>query len=206
MEHNTTALVGLTGGIAAGKSTVSALLREAGVPIIDADLLAREVVEPGSSALQAIVKQFGPQILKPDGTLNRSGLGQIVFSDCDALGALNAITHPAILERARSRFDDLKGSGHPWCVYEAALIIENNLSLPLDLLIGVLCTPEEQIRRLRARNGLNEEQARARLAAQVDNDARVKVCDVLIRNDSDHEALIRKVSALKADLDQRFTP
>lgn len=206
MEHNATALVGLTGGIAAGKSTVSALLREAGVPIIDADLLAREVVEPGCSALQAIASHFGPQLVNPDGTLDRAGLGQIVFSDREALKALNAIMHPAILERALARFDDLKSAGHPWCIYEAALIIENNLSLPLDLLVGVLCAPEEQVRRLGIRNGLNEEQARARLATQVDNDARVAVCDVLIYNDGDHEALIKKVEVLKAELDRRFRP
>ena len=204
MHHGVTALVGLTGGIAAGKSTISSTLSELGVPIIDADILAREVVEPGSPALDAIAAHFGASFLNSEGQLDRPALGRLVFSDHKALMALNAITHPAILNRAKSSLRDIEDAGHRWCVYEAALILENNLSLPLALLIGVICDPEVQVTRLMARNGLDEAEARRRLAAQVDNATRKARCDEIIHNRGDLQSLRREVINLKERLDQRF--
>ena len=187
------AVVGLTGGIASGKSTVARGLRDRGVPVVDADLLARQVVEPGTPTLEQLRRTFGDEIIRDDGSLNRAALGRRVFEDPAELKRLNAITHPAILELATERLEALADKGHPWAVWEAALILENALHPPLSELVVVICDPEEQVRRIQSRDGLDEAEARARLRAQVDNPTRRARADLLVENDGSIQTLERRV-------------
>lgn len=197
-------MIGLTGGIASGKSTVAKRLRAAGVPVIDADQVAREVVAPGEDALIAIAARFGPEVLQEDGTLDRKGLGAIVFADPRELAALNAITHPAIMTRVGEHAQALAEDGHRWAVYEAALIVEHNLAPHLSQLIVVLCDPEAQVSRVMARDGLTEPEARQRLAAQTDNATREARADIVLRNDGSLEALIEATDQLITALASRY--
>ena len=197
-------MIGLTGGIASGKSTVAKRLRAAGVPVIDADQVAREVVEPGEDALTAIASRFGPEVIQEDGTLDRKGLGAIVFADPRELAALNAITHPAIMARVAEHAQALAEDGHRWAVYEAALIVEHDLAPHLSQLIVVLCDPEAQVRRVMDRDGLTEPEARQRLAAQTDNATREARADIVLRNDGPLEALIEATDQLIAGLAARY--
>ena len=159
-------LYGLTGGIASGKSTVSAMFREAGVPVIDADELAREVVEPGQPALTEIAVRF-PGTLTSEGTLDRAKLGALIFKDPAERAALGAITHPRIQALALERTTALAATGAPAAIYDAALLIENKLHEHMDGVILVSCPPEVQLARLMARNTLSEEQARQRMDSQM---------------------------------------
>ncbi len=198
------AVVGLTGGIASGKSTVAARLRERGVPVVDADRVAREVVEPGQPALEAIRARFGEGVMQADGALDRGALGARVFADPVELAALNAIVHPAILRRVGERMEALRGEGHPFVVYEAALILENRLAPGLDALVVVIAEPEVQVERLMARNALDEAAARARLAAQTDNATRLAAADLVIENHGDVEALRARTDEVVEALQARF--
>jgi dephospho-CoA kinase len=175
-------VIGLTGGIASGKSTVAAMLRELGAPVVDADELARRVVEPGSPGLAAIVERFGPDVLDAAGALDRKQLGARVFADPEARAALNAITHPRIAELSQREIARHAEAGAPVVIYEAALIVENRLHLGLDGLIVVSVPPEIQLARLRARDGLGQDAARARLAAQLPLADKVAVADQVIDN------------------------
>ena len=164
--HETTRVIGLTGGIASGKSTVADLLAERGVPVIDADQIAREVVRPGQPALDEIVATFGRAVLGPDGSLDRKALGRVIFADPQARHRLNTITHPRIAEETRRRIARLAEQGVPLVIYEAALIVENGLQAGLDGLIVVAVDESTQLARLCTRDGLTVEEAHARLAAQ----------------------------------------
>jgi len=199
-----TAVVGLTGGIASGKSTVAARWRERGVRVIDADVVAREVVAPGEPALAAIARTFGEELLLPDGSLDRARLGAIVFADAGALKRLNALTHPAILARVGAALASAQREGLPWIVYEAALILENGLSPGLTRLVAVITEPARQIERAMARDRLDERAARQRLAAQTDNEARRRAADLVIDNDGSLDDLLaaadRAFDALDAEL------
>ena len=186
----TTAIIGLTGGIACGKSTVAARLRERGATIIDADVLARAVVEPGEPALAAIVRAFGPAVLDAEGRLDRAQLGRIVFADPAALARLNAITHPAIAAKTGKALADAQRAGLPFIIYEAALILENKLAAGLTGLIVVMCPSDVQLARLMARSGLDEVEARRRIAAQTDDASRRAAATWVIENDSDVAALV----------------
>ncbi|MHB8420592.1 MAG: dephospho-CoA kinase [Myxococcales bacterium] len=159
-------LYGLTGGIASGKSTVAAMLRELGADIIDADLLAREVVEPGMPALAEVARRW-PDCIRPDGRLDRAKLAGRIFHDPEERRALEAIVHPAIQAEAARRTVALADAGRKVAFYEAALIFENGLEAGLDGVLLVACRPETQTSRLRQRDGLSEEDARGRLAAQL---------------------------------------
>lgn len=198
------AVVGLTGGIASGKSTVAARMAERGVPVVDADRIAREVVLPGSPVLARIVEVFGDEVLLADGSLDRPRLGARVFADPEALARLNALTHPAILARVASRLAELQKAGHRWAVYEAALVLENGLAPGLDALVSVVADPETQVRRLMARNDLTEEDARRRLAAQTDNATRRARSDVVIENDGSLEDLRRRTDEVVDELAAKF--
>ena len=175
-------VIGLTGGIASGKSTVAAMLRELGAPVVDADELARRVVEPGSAGLAAIVERFGPEVLDAAGALDRKQLGARVFADPEARAALNAITHPRIAELSQREIARHAAAGAPVVIYEAALIVENELHRGLDGLIVVSVPAEVQLERLMARDGLGEDEARARLAAQLPLADKVAVADQVIDN------------------------
>lgn len=175
-------VIGLTGGIASGKSTVASMLRELGAPIVDADLLAREVVEPGTPALAEIATRFGPDMIDDSGRLDRKRLAARVFADDVSRAQLNAITHPRIAEASRAAMGAMRGLGHPVAVYEAALLVENRIHLGLDGLIVVAVSEDEQIARLCRRDGIDADAARARLAAQLPLAAKVAAADWVIDN------------------------
>lgn len=195
-SRRSTAVVGLTGGIASGKSTVAEVLRQRGVRIIDADELAREVSQPGEPAFEALVKAFGDGILTPSGELDRKKLGDRVFGNPSAIATLNAITHPAILARTGKRLAEAQREGLGWVIYEAALILENKAEAGLSSLVCVICPPEVQHQRLMARNGFSAEEAQRRIASQTHNDHRREKATWLIKNDGDIEDLRRKANDL----------
>ncbi|HXU70842.1 MAG TPA: dephospho-CoA kinase [Polyangia bacterium] len=159
-------VVGLTGGIATGKSTAARVLSELGARVIDADAIAREIVAPGQPALAEIVQTFGREMLLPDGTLDRKRMGAVVFADADKRRALNAITHPRIAMETQARLARLRDEGTPVAVYEAALLVENGVHRGLEGLIVTTCDEATQLRRLIERDGFGEAEARARIAAQ----------------------------------------
>ncbi len=198
-------VVGLTGGIASGKSSVAKRLRERGIPVIDADQVAREVVEVGQITLTHIAERFGSEILLETGALDRKALGAIVFRDPKALADLNAITHPAILRRVAEHAQHYAREGHLWIVYEAALIIENQLSPTLDLLIAVICDPETQVTRMMTRDGFSDVEARQRLRSQTNNLTRKNYADLVIENDGSFSALMSATDRLIETLRARFT-
>ena len=185
--------VGLTGGIASGKSTAAKFFGALGVPILDSDQIARDVVEPGQPPLERLVERFGPAILTPDGHLDRPKLRDIVFSDPKARADLEALTHPAIgaaLE-ARSAI-----AGGPYQVIVIPLLIEKNLASQVDRVLVIDCPEELQLRRLRDRDGSTPHQAQAILDAQVSRAARLKAADDVIMNDADMSAVRAQVEAL----------
>jgi dephospho-CoA kinase len=159
--------LGLTGGIASGKSTVATMLREAGFEVIEADKLAHTLIEPGQPAYGEIVREFGASILGADGRVDRSKLAAIVFSDSARLQELNSIVHPRVHKELLHRFDDLAQAGkHKVVFVEAALLVEAGFLQQLDALVVAWCKPEQQLERLRSR-GLSEAEARTRIAAQM---------------------------------------
>lgn len=176
-------IVGLTGGIASGKSTVTSMLRARGVEVIDADQIAREIVQPGEEALAEIVATFGPEVLAADGTLDRPKLGARVFGDAEARGKLNMITHPRIAQRMWSKAEAASAAGHGWVVYDAALLVENGIHHMLDSLIVVAASRAAQVARVVARDGLSEAEAEARIAAQLPLEHKIAAADYVIWND-----------------------
>jgi len=204
MERHSTAVIGLTGGIASGKSTVAARWRERGARVIDADQLAREVVAPGEPALEAISRTFGPEFVRPDGSLDRKRLGAHVFAEPAAVARLNAITHPAILARVGAALAAAHREGLRWVVYEAALIIENQLSPGLSALVTVVCPPDLQDARAVARDGLDEALVRQRMENQTDNATRVARADMVIHNEGTLEALLADADRVYDELVGRW--
>ena len=159
-------VIGLTGGIASGKSTAARTLAELGARVVDADAVAREIVAPGQPALAEIVRAFGREMLLPDGTLDRKRLGAVIFADAEKRRALNAITHPRIAAETQARLQLLREAGVPVAVYEAALLVENGVHHALDGLVVVVCDEATQLGRLMSRDGYAEADARARMQAQ----------------------------------------
>jgi dephospho-CoA kinase len=193
-------LVGLTGGIATGKSTLAAALRALGVPVVDADQLARAVVAPGAPALQAIVREFGSGVLALDGTLDRKALGALVFADPDARRRLEAITHPAIRQAMVAETARLAGAGHDLAFYDAPLLFEVGLDQAMALVVVVDAPPEAQLRRLAARDGLSWAEAEARLAAQLPVAEKAARADVVVENGDETVPLGPRAARLVADL------
>jgi dephospho-CoA kinase len=159
-------LFGLTGGMGSGKSTVAARLRARGLPVIDADVLAREVVAPGTDGLLALVEAFGPSIVDASGSLDRKAVARIAFADAAGRRTLDAITHPRIARLAAERAAALAAAGAPLACYEAALIVENGAADRFRPLVVVTCPEDVQIARIRARDGASVEEALARIRAQ----------------------------------------
>ncbi|HEY5678090.1 MAG TPA: dephospho-CoA kinase, partial [Myxococcales bacterium] len=188
---------GLTGNIGSGKSTVGRMLAAAGIPVVDADQVAREVVEKGRPALREIASRF-PGVLLPDGSLDRKALAQRVFADKEEREALNHIIHPRIAEEVSARLAALAGAGHPVAVYEAALIVENGLDAGLDGLVVVVAEPEAQVARLRLRDGMTESEARARIAAQLPSAEKVRHATFAIENSGTEAELAAQVDRLAA--------
>jgi len=192
--------VGLTGGIASGKSFVATELRRLGLPVIDADELARRVVEPGQPALEAIVERFGASVVDLEGRLDRSKLGRIVFADQKARSDLEAITHPRIAAAAESWLKRQEVAGATMAVYEAPLIFETGLEAYLDIVVLVAATEETQLRRLIARDGLAEDEARQRLAAQMPTNEKTRRAHLVIWNDATLDDLRERVNEVYQEL------
>lgn len=182
-------VVGLTGGIATGKSTVAARLRDLGVPVIDADSIAREIVEPGRPALARIVDAFGPDVLDADGRLDRKAMRARISRDAEARRTLEAITHPEIRAAIGGQLAALAAAGARVAVVEAALMIETGSHRQYDAVLVVTCTPEAQLRRLVERDGHDEAAARALIATQLPLAEKERAATVVIRNDGDRDAL-----------------
>jgi dephospho-CoA kinase len=193
---------GLTGGIASGKSQVAALLRARGVPVIDADAVAREVVEPGRPALAAIAARW-PGVVQ-QGRLDRKALGAVVFADPAERRALEAIVHPRIQEEVQRRMAELEAQGEPRLVYEAALLLENGLDRALDATLVVAAPPEVQAARLVARDGLTPEAAQARIAAQMPLQEKLARATFVIENHGDLPDLARRVDAVWRQVEERW--
>ncbi|HTQ02633.1 MAG TPA: dephospho-CoA kinase [Polyangiaceae bacterium] len=174
---------GLTGGLASGKSVVAARFVRRGLPVVNADQLAREVVVPGSDGLAAVVAAFGPAVLGEGGALDRKALGKRVFSDPEARRRLEAITHPRIQAAKRARMAELERLGEPLACYEVPLLVEVGLTEELRPVVVVAATEAHQIERAMRRDGMSEADARARLNAQLPLARKIAVADFVIRND-----------------------
>ncbi|RIX46512.1 dephospho-CoA kinase [Paenibacillus nanensis] len=176
-------IIGLTGGIASGKSTVGSMLVELGARLVDADAVAREIVQPGEPALAAIASLFGQAVLQPDGTLNRSALGGIVFQDGEALAKLEAITHPAIRKRMWDRIHTYKKEAPDGLIIgDVPLLYETNQETLYEGVMVVYVPEEEQVIRLMQRNAMTEEEARRRVSLQMDIEEKRRRADWVIDN------------------------
>jgi len=182
-------IIGLTGGIASGKTSVADFLERLGAAVVDADLLAREIVEPGEPALELIVAAFGRQMLNRDGTLNRAALAEIVFSDPAARHTLEAITHPAIRARADQKLARLREAGTATAFYVAPLLIEAGNAARVDEIWVVYLDRESQLVRLMARDSLGREAALQRIASQMPMEEKKKLGRVVIDNRGTREEL-----------------
>jgi len=191
--------VGLTGGIGSGKSTVAARLAQLGAVVIDSDLLAREVVVVGSPGLARIVERFGPEVLGPDGALDRPRLGKLVFGDPAALADLNAIVHPLVRARSEARSAEAVAGGAVAVVHDIPLLVENQLAAGFDKVIVVEAPLQTRLQRLAGR-GLDIETARARIAAQATDEQRRGVADIVLDNSGSVAELIAQADAAWARL------
>jgi dephospho-CoA kinase len=199
-------VVGLTGGIASGKSTVAFLLRRRGAIVIDADAIARRLVDPGMPALGEIRKRFGPEFVRADGALDRKRLGELVFADAEARRKLNSLLHPLIFEGIRQQLATTDASRVR--IVEAALLVESapweSGELELDALIVVASPPELQKQRLAAERAMSEADAAARIAAQVDAEQRTAAADYVIDNRGSLAELEEEVDRVWQQLLSRF--
>jgi len=192
--------VGLTGGIASGKSAVAARMRELGLPVLNADLLAHGLMAPGQAAYDDVVREFGREVVATDGTLDRKKLGDIVFRDAAKRELLNGIVHPRVIEAREEQLKQMQAENpRGIAVIEAALLIENGYYKKLDRLVVCSATPQQQIARLRAR-GLSEEEARQRIESQLGLAEKLKVADDVLDCSGTLEETLRQTDALVARL------
>ena len=178
-------LIGLTGGIATGKSSFAAALRAAGAPVLDADQLARAAVAKGTPGLASLVAEFGSDILTTTGDLDRRRMGARVFADPEERARLEAIVHPAVRALFRAERDRLSAEGHSLAFYDVPLLYEAGLANEVELVVVVWAPRASQLARLAARDGLSAEEAAARLAAQLPIDDKAARADVVVLNDGD---------------------
>ncbi len=195
----------LTGRSGSGKSYASEYLRTKGIPTVDGDLVAREVVKPGEKCLRELVRAFGEEILFPDGTLNRRMLGDLCFSDPKKKEKLDEITHPCIIERMLELFEQLRKQGYRYSLVEAAAVIESGLYAVCDKLIMITSDRESQIARIMRRDQLSREQAQTRIDAQIREDELRRLCDVVIVNDGSIEDFNKKLDSLAVQLEEWFS-
>jgi len=193
--------VGLTGGIGAGKSEVSKRLAAHGAVVIDADLIAREVVAPGTDGLAEVVDAFGPGILTPDGALDRARLGDMVFAAPEKLARLNAVVHPRVGARMRE-LEDSAGPGAV-VVHDVPLIAENGLAGGYDIVVVVDVPPRVQLDRLMRLRDMSRDQAGARMAAQASREQRLAIATIVVDNSGSLAELDRQVGELWAELRRR---
>ncbi|QPK84117.1 dephospho-CoA kinase [Corynebacterium qintianiae] len=188
--------IGLTGGIGSGKSTVAAMLRDAGYPVVDADQVARDNMEPGSSVLQEVAEVFGTDILDDNGVLDRAELARRAFSSEEQTQKLNGITHPAIRRESERRLAQFEKEGARAAVYDMPLLIELGLDESMDVTVVVDADAEERVRRLVRSRGLEEQDARNRIARQIDDATRKARADVVIDNNGPLTELEPQVNEL----------
>ncbi|RNB70044.1 dephospho-CoA kinase [Brevibacillus panacihumi] len=197
-------ILGLTGGIATGKSTVTGMLRERGIPVIDADQIARDVVEPGKPAYEAIVAHFGREILLADGQIDRKKLGEIVFSDESERQKLNAIVHPEVRRVMREEAEAAEKNGASIVFMDIPLLFESKLQHMVDKIVVVYAPAHMQLARMMERDEMQEEQAQKRLRAQLPIDQKKAEADFLIDNSRSREEAERQVeemlSAIRAEI------
>ena len=194
--------VGLTGGIGSGKSEVTRRLAALGAYVVDADVLAREVVEPGTPGLAAVAAEFGAEVLRPDGSLDRDRLGAIVFADPAARARLNAIVHPLVGAATAERF--AAAPADAIVVHDVPLLVEVGLAAAYDVVLVVAATPETQGSRLVRARGMSADEARSRIAAQAPLADKLAVADFVITNDGSLDDLDRQVQAVWLALQDRL--
>ena len=194
-------LVGLTGGIGSGKSVVARMLANRGAVVIDADELARRAVAPGSPGRARVAEAFGPSVLGPDGSVDRGRLADRVFHDEEARRTLESIVHPEVARLLAESIEPFRGTARV-VVYDVPLLVENGLQPMFDLIVVVAAPEQQRVSRLRAR-GMSDEDARARMRAQLPDEEREEAADVVIRNEGSLEELERAVDALWARLETR---
>lgn len=175
-------IIGLTGGIASGKSTVSRMFHEAGFPIVDADIAARKVVEKGTEGARQLRAIFGAEVFQEDGELNRQKLGGIIFHDSEKREALNAVVHPLVRQWMLSERDRLIASGHAVIVFDIPLLIESKLQEMVDTIIVVYVDEKTQLERLMKRNDFSKSEAKARIASQMPLTEKISYADIVIDN------------------------
>lgn len=188
--------IGLTGGIGSGKSTVAKLLEHQGFPVVDADKIAREIMEPGSPVLDEVAAAFGDDLINEDGSLDRGELARRAFVDKPSTEKLNSITHPAIRAESERRFAAAEAAGEPAVIYDMPLLVELGMHRAMDLTVVVDVDAEERVRRLTMSRGLDEADARARIAQQIDDATRTAAADIIIDNNGDEEHLKPQVEKL----------
>jgi len=193
--------IGLTGGIACGKSTVSRMLKDRDVPLVDADEIARDIVRPGTPGLKSIINLFGEEVLLPDGSLDRRKLGQMVFGTPDRLHSLEAITHPLIREEVRRRRRLFEGMGVPLAIYDIPLLFETNSKDQFDAVIVVSCTKGQQKERLMRRNQWTEDEIEMRIASQLPIAIKEQQADFVLSNNRDEQNLLKEFNRLMEWLD-----
>ncbi len=197
--------LGLTGGIASGKSVVAAILRELGFPVLNADSISHKLMEPGQSAHDEILQAFGADLAGPSGNIDRHKLAAIVFADPEKLAKLNSILHPRVDQIVFRQLEDWQKNGaHTAAFVEAALLIEAGMAARLDGLVVAWCTPEQQLERLRAR-GMSETEARRRIAAQLPLEEKLKRATYTINCSGTLDETRTQVQALAANLRKRQT-
>ncbi|WP_026690631.1 dephospho-CoA kinase [Alteribacter aurantiacus] len=189
-------IIGLTGGIASGKSTVSAMFKEWNIPVVDADVIAREVVEPGQEAFNQIVQAFGEQILNEDGNIHRKKLGAIIFNDQKKREQLNSIVHPAVRAEMKKRRDDYLQSGHDHVVLDIPLLIESELDYLVDKTLLVYVDADTQLQRLMKRDDSSEEEAQSRIRSQMPLDEKQEHVDKVVNNSGSIEDTKNEVRAV----------
>jgi dephospho-CoA kinase len=195
-------LVGLTGGIGSGKSTVAELLAERGAVVIDADDLARRAVAPGTPGFDRVVETFGRDILGPDGGIDRAALADIVFADPSRLRELEAIIHPEVARLLVESLEPFRDTDDV-IVYAVPLLAERGMAQGFDVVVVVVADVDRRIERLMRDRGMTAEEVRARVAAQLTDEERARVADVLLDNDGEPERLIPQVNRLWTDLAKR---
>lgn len=194
-------LVAVTGGIASGKSVVAARLAEHGAVVVDADRVAREVVEPGEPALDRIVEEFGPGVIGAEGTLDRAALGAIIFADPAARTRLNAITHPAVLDRSHELFAAARRADpHAIVVYDIPLLVESGRAPEFDVIVVVTADPAARVRRMVDLRGITPTEAQRRIDAQAPEADRLALADVVIDADGTLGATLAQADALWENL------
>ena len=196
--------MGLTGGIASGKSVVAARLAEHGAVVVDADRIAREVVEPGTPALARIAEEFGPDVIAPDGRLDRAALGAVIFADDGKRGILNSITHPAVLELSQQRFAEAAAADpHAIVVYDVPLLSEARGKAEFDVVVVVSAPEEVRIERMVSLRGMSRAEAENRIRSQVPEADRRALADILIESGGSLDDTLAQADAVWDQLVQR---